>query len=59
MNYAPIARIVIRYIVGLVIGADTADILAGNPDVVTFVALGIGLIVEALYGFAKQKGWAT
>lgn len=59
MNYAPIARIIVRYIVGLVVGADAADIMAGDPDIVTLVAAGIGLATEAVYAIAKQKGWAT
>lgn len=58
MNYAPIARIVLRYIVGLIIGADAADTLAGDPDIVTVVALGIGLAVEVVYAFAVKRGWA-
>lgn len=59
MTYAPYARILIRYIVGLVVGSDVADILAGDPDVVTVVAAAIGLAVEFLYHTAKKKGWAT
>ena len=59
MDFAPIARIVIRYIVGAVIGMDAGATLAGDPDVVTVVALGIGAAVEVAYAFAKRKGWAT
>lgn len=59
MNYAPIARILIRYGVGLVIGADAADLLAGDPDVVTVFAVVLGGGVEVAYNFAKRKGWAT
>ena len=59
MTYAPIARIVLRYIVGALIGMDTGNILAADPDIVTYVALGIGVVVEAAYGFAKRKGWAA
>lgn len=58
-QYAPIARIVVRYIVGFIIGAAQGDMLAADPDVITFVALGIGAAVEAAYAFAKRKGWAT
>lgn len=57
--YAPVARIVLRYLVGAVIGAAQADALVGDPDVVTAVALGIGAAVEAAYAFAKRRGWAT
>lgn len=59
MDYAPIARIIIRYVVGLVIGMDAAETLQGDPDVVTMIAAGIGLVVEVAYGLAKRKGWAT
>jgi len=58
MHYAPVARIIIRYIVGLVIGMDAADTLAGDPDVVTVVATGIGLATELLYAMAVKRGWA-
>ena len=57
--YAPVARIVLRYLVGAVIGAAQADALVGDPDVVTAVALGIGAAVEAAYAIAKRRGWAT
>lgn len=59
MDYAPIARIVIRYAVGLIVGADTAGILAADPDVITMAAVAIGGAVEVLYAIAKRKGWAT
>lgn len=59
MNYAPIARIVLRYVVGAVVGMDTGGILAADPDVVTLAAMGIGLVVEIAYGLAKRRGWAT
>lgn len=59
MSYAPFARIVLRYIIGAVIGMAQAEQLAADPDVVTVVALGIGAVVEAAYVWAKRKGWAT
>jgi len=59
MNYAPIARIIIRYGVGLLIGAAQADVLAADADVVTLVALAIGAAVELAYTIAKRKGSAT
>ena len=58
-DFAPFARIALRYGVGLTLGAEMGDILAGDPDAVAAVALLIGLAVEAAYGFAKRKGWAT
>lgn len=59
MTYGPIARIVLRYGVGAVIGAAQGDMLAGDPDVVSLVALGIGALVEGAYALAKRRGWAT
>ena len=59
MNYAPLARIILRYIVGIIAGMDAGNTLAGDPDVVTIVALGIGAVVEVAYTIAKRNGWAT
>ena len=59
MNYAPIARIVIRYGVGLVFGMEFGSLLAGDPDTVLLVAAGIGAITEAAYAYAKKRGWST
>lgn len=59
MNYAPIARIILRYGVGAIIGASQAELLAGDPDIVSMVALAVGAAVEAAYVLAKRKGWAT
>lgn len=59
MSYAPFARIMLRYIIGAVIGMAQAEQLAADPDIVTVVALGIGAAVEAAYVWAKRKGWAT
>jgi hypothetical protein len=59
MDYAPLARIVLRYIVGGVVGMETGGLLAGDADVVLWLALGIGAAVEAAYAYAKRKGWAT
>jgi hypothetical protein len=59
MDFFPIARIVLRYIVGAIVGMETGALLAGDPDVVLYVALGIGLLVEVAYGIAKRRGWAT
>lgn len=59
MNYAPIARILIRYGVGAVIGMAQAEKLAADADVVTVAALALGAAVEAVYAMAKRKGWTT
>jgi hypothetical protein len=59
MDYLPISRIIVRYIVGVVIGMDAGAALAGDPDVVTVVALMIGAAVELAYAYAKRNGGAT
>lgn len=59
MNYAPIARIILRYVVGGVVGMAQGDMLAGDPDIVSVIALAIGAAVETAYVIAKRKGWAT
>ena len=59
MDFAPIARIIIRYVVGAIVGMDAGATLAGDPDLVTVIALGIGAAVEVAYAYAKRKGWAT
>ena len=58
MNGA-IARIILRYGVGLVIGMEAGEALAGDPDIVMAIAVGIGAATEAAYAYAKRKGWAT
>jgi len=55
--YAPIARILIRYGVGLILGAHAADIAVGNPDIVTVAAGAVGAANEVIYSLAKRKGW--
>jgi hypothetical protein len=59
MDFAPTARILLRYVVGAVLGLDAGNTLAGDPDVVTILALLIGAAVEVVYSIAKKKGWAT
>jgi hypothetical protein len=59
MDYMPIARIILRYGVGAAVGAAQGNMLAGDPDVVTMVALGIGALVEVGYAIAKRQGGAT
>ena len=59
MNYAPIARIVIRYGVGLVFGLEAGNLLAGDPDTVLIAAAVIGAVTEWAYAYAKKRGWST
>ena len=51
------ARIIIRYGVGLAIGMNAGEALAGNPDVVLVVAAVVGAVTEWAYAIAKRKGW--
>ena len=55
--YAPIARILVRYGVGLILGAHAGDIAVGNPDLVTVVAGAVGAANEVIYTLAKRRGW--
>lgn len=57
MIYGPLARIIIRYGVGIVLGANAANIAVGNPDIVTVIAGALGAANEAVYTIAKRKGW--
>ena len=61
MNYGPIARIILRYLVGAgIMGSATiGDQLAMDPDLVQVVSVGIGAAVETAYAWAKRKGGAT
>ena len=61
MNYAPLARIILRYIVGAgVMGsAQIGNQIAADPDLVLVVSLIIGGVVETLYAISKRKGWNT
>ena len=54
-----IARIILRYGVGLTLGMNTGSILAADPDVVVLVAAGVGVATESLYSVAKKRGWVT
>ena len=59
MNYAPVARIILRYGAGAVVGLAQGDMLAGDPDIVSTLALALGASVEASYMLAKKMGWKT
>jgi len=56
---APIARILLRYGVGVVLGMELGQRLATDTDVVAIVALAVGAVVEGAYALAKRRGWAT
>lgn len=59
MDFLPIARIVLRYGVGYVLGAELGEALALDPDVVLTVAIGIAAAIEVGYSIAKRRGGAT
>jgi hypothetical protein len=59
MNYAPIARIILRYGAASVFGLAQGEVLAGDPDVVAALAIGLAAVVEGSYMLAKKLGWAT
>jgi hypothetical protein len=61
MDYAPIARIVLRYVLGAAfMGSDQIGMeLAADPDLIMLATVAIGAVVEAAYALAKRKGWAT
>jgi hypothetical protein len=59
MNGA-IARIILRYIVGGLLGSEIGQSLAGDSDIVLLVAAGIGFaLAEGGYWLAKRHGWKT
>jgi preprotein translocase subunit Sec61beta len=61
MTWAPLARIILRYVVGAgIMGSQTlGDQLAADPDLILGICIGVAAVVEAAYAFAKRKGWAT
>ena len=61
MTYAPLARILLRYVAGAGIMGSQAlgNQLAADPDLVLYLSLGLAAVVEAAYAYAKRKGWAT
>ena len=59
MDFAPTARIILRYGIGYIAGAGVGDTLALDPDTVNMLALAMAAAVEGVYSYAKRKGWAT
>ncbi len=61
MDYAPIARIVLRYLVGAAFVSSPAigQQLATDPDIIAAVSAAIGVAVEAAYAWAKKRGGKT
>lgn len=61
MNWAPLARIILRYIAGagVMSSMTLGNQLAADPDLVLYLSLGIGAAVEGAYAYAKRRGGAT
>ena len=61
MTYAPLARIILRYIAGAGIMGSQAlgNQLAADPDLVLYLSLGLAAAVETAYTYAKRRGWST
>lgn len=59
MNYGPIVRILLRYVVGGIFMGSAAigERLAADPDLVALGALALGAAVEGAYALAKRRGW--
>lgn len=60
MNYGPLVRVALRYIVGGVfVGSPViGEQLAADPDLVAGLAALVGAAVEAAWVLAKKRGWA-
>lgn len=59
MDWAPWARIFLRYGIGFLAGSEAGEALSMNPDLVLVASFAMGAAVEAIYAFAKRKGWRT
>jgi hypothetical protein len=61
MNYAPLARILLRYLSGVSFGGAfiLSERLAVDPDIIMIVSASIGAAVEGIYALAKKRGWNT
>ena len=58
MDFAPIARILMRYGIGYLAGSEVGDKLALDPDAVFVLSLALGALVEWAYARAKKTGGA-
>lgn len=54
-----IARIILRYGVGAVMGLAYGEQLAADPDIVMALAALVGIATEGAYALAKRRGWTT
>lgn len=60
----PLSRLILRYIIGAMvmygmIGAETGEYLAFDPDLSLIIGGVLTAIVEGAYALAKRRGWAT
>jgi hypothetical protein len=55
----PYARIVLRYGIGYLLGAEMGEALSMDEDLVNALAIAMMVMVEGAYAWAKKKGWAT
>lgn len=56
------ARIIARYISGAMmaygfIGAEMAETMATDPDIILAIGAALGIIAEGAYALATKKGW--
>ena len=59
MDYAPWARIVLRYGIGYFAGSEMGEQLTANPDLVMALSVAMGAAVEWIYVLAKNRGGKT
>lgn len=59
----PIIRIALRYGVGVFVGMEAGDMVAGDADIVEVVTLAVtalvGIVTEWWYSRARKNGGAT
>ena len=60
-SYAPVARIVLRYLAGGGAAGSgwIGEALSTDPDAIMLASIAIGATVEGIYWLAKRKGLAT
>ncbi len=61
---AIIARIIARYLAGALVAYgliphEVGQELALDPDLALLIGGAVGAITEAVYAFAKKRGWTT
>ena len=61
MDYAPLSRIILRYIVGAAAmgSQEVGERLAADPDLVLALSVAVGIAVEGFYAASKKWGWST